>query len=82
MFCRTIDIIKKDKTLVGGTVRLGAGERNAPVRPSTPSRTVPHGSMQARLIDSNADFALIEVACSCGCKTQIQCQYAAETVKT
>lgn len=80
MFCRTIDVIKKNKTQIGGTVRLVAGERNAPVRPSTPSRAVPQGSMQARLIDSNGEYALIEVACTCGCKTQIQCQYAAEAV--
>jgi|FrelakmetLWP11LW_1041352.scaffolds.fasta_scaffold11890_2 hypothetical protein len=81
MLCRTIDVIKKDKTQISGTVRLAIGERNAPVRPSTPSRTVPQGSMQARLIDSNGEYALIEVACSCGCRTQIQCQYTAETAK-
>jgi hypothetical protein len=78
MIYKTIDVIKKHKTCVSGTVRLGMGESNAPVRPSTPSRAVPQGSIEARLIDSNNEFALIEAVCSCGCKTQIKCCYAAE----
>jgi len=75
---KTVDVIKKDQTHDCGTVRLGNGDKNAPVRPVTPSRTVPQGSIQARLVDSNEEFALIEVICSCGAKTQIQCRYAPE----
>lgn len=75
---KTIGVIKKQQAHICGTVRLGAGAQNAPVRPATPSRAVPQGAIQARLIDSNEEYALIEVSCSCGGKTQIQCRYAPE----
>jgi hypothetical protein len=29
-----------------------------------------------RILENSSDFALIEVTCSCGLKTQIKCQYA------
>jgi len=76
MLAGTIEIIKKDKIKLSGTVRVIPGERNAPVRPTTP-RTVPPGPVQARIVESSSDYAIIEVVCSCGCKTHIQCQYAA-----
>ena len=46
---RHMELIKKDQIRVGGTVRIGAGEKNAPVRPLTPSGAVPHEPMQARI---------------------------------
>lgn len=70
-----MELIKKDQIRVGGTVRIGAGEKNAPVRPLTPSAAVPHEPMQARIVESNTDYAIIEVACSCGQKSHIQCNY-------
>lgn len=78
MMYKTVDVIKKKKAHICGAVRLCAGEKNAPVRPTTPSRAAPQGTIQARLIDSTSEYALIEVVCSCGAKTQIQCRYAAE----
>lgn len=76
MLAGTIEIIKKNKITQSGTVRINTGERNAPVRPTTP-RTVPPGPVQAHIIESNSDYAVIEVVCGCGCKTNIQCHYAA-----
>ena len=76
MLAGTIEIIKKDKIKLSGTVRVTPGERNAFVR-LTISRTVPPGPVQARVVESSRDYAIIEVVCSCGCKTHIQCQYAA-----
>lgn len=76
MLAGTIEIIKKERITLSGTVRINPGERNAPVRPTTP-RTVPPGPVQARIVESSRDYAVIEVVCSCGCKTNIQCQYTA-----
>lgn len=79
MAYKSIEVIKKEKTRVCGTVRLGTGEKNAPVRPSAPARAVPQGSISARLVESNDEYTLIEAVCTCGCKTQIQCRYAPES---
>jgi hypothetical protein len=32
--------------------------------------------IQARIVESNSDYAILEIVCSCGCKTHIQCNYA------
>jgi hypothetical protein len=76
MIRKPIEIVKKHRVRVGGTVRIGAGEKSVPVRPLTPSGTVPHEPMQARVVESNTDYTVIEVVCSCGQKTHIQCNYA------
>jgi hypothetical protein len=34
---------------------------------------------EARIIESNSEYAIIEVTCSCGAKSHIQCNYAAMT---
>ena len=75
MIPKHMELIKKEQIRVGGTVRIGIGEKNAPVRPLTPSGAVPHEPMQARIVESNTDYAIIEVTCSCGQKSHIQCNY-------
>jgi hypothetical protein len=73
-------LIKNNQVRVGGTASIGAGEKSAPVRSSTPSGAVPPEPMQARIVESNTDYAIIEVTCSCGLKTHIQCNY--DTIKS
>jgi hypothetical protein len=68
-------LIKRNQVRDGGTACIGAGDKSAPVRPVTPSRAVPPEPMQARIVESNSDYAIIEVLCSCGQKTHIQCNY-------
>jgi hypothetical protein len=80
MTTRNMKLIKNDQVRVGGTACIGAGEKSAPVRPSTPSGAVPLEPMQARIVESNTDYAIIEVTCSCGLKTHVQCNYV-QTVK-
>jgi hypothetical protein len=81
MIRKHMELIKNDQIRVGGTVRIGTGEKSAPVRPLTPSGTVPHEPMQARIVESNTDYAILEIICSCGQKTHIQCNYV-NTVKS
>ena len=76
-----ITIIKKDQVRVGGTVRLAPGGGHAPVMTAASAQADSHISVpqEARVIESNSDYAIIEVICSCGDKMHIQCNYAAMT---
>lgn len=39
----------------------------------------PQVPQEARIVESNSEYAIIEVVCSCGAKSHIQCNYAAMT---
>jgi len=74
--CR-VEVIKRQQVQLVGAVHLSAGSLSAPVRQSTPGRTAPSAEpIQARIVESNNEYAIIEIVCSCGCKTHIQCNYA------
>ncbi len=81
MIRKHMELIKNEQIRTGGTVHIGSGEKSVPVRPLTPSGAVPHEPMQARIVESNTDYAVIEVTCSCGQKSHIQCNYV-NTAKT
>lgn len=79
MIARSVKVMKKDGVAVGGSVRIGLGTSHAPVRTNTASRTCsPTAAVaqQARIIESNAEYAIIEITCACGQKSHIQCNYA------
>ena len=77
-----VTVIKKDRVRISGTVRLTPEDGHAPVRTAASAQedsnaiSVPQ---EARVIESNSDYAIIEVTCSCGDKMNIQCNYAAMT---
>ena len=79
MIARNIEIVKKNRVRTGGTVRIGVGEKNTSFRSLTPSAAMSHEPMQARVVESNSEYAIIEVICPCGQKTHIQCHYADAT---
>ena len=79
MILRRIRVLKSDQVKVSGTVRLTPGD-GAPVRTTFSAQAdgpraeaVPQS---ARIVESNSDYAVIEVVCSCGVKNHIQCDYA------
>ena len=37
----------------------------------------PSAAPQARIVQNDAQFALLEITCSCGAKTHVKCQYTA-----
>jgi DUF971 family protein len=76
MIARNIEIVKKNRVLAGETVRISVGEKHTSLRPLTPSAAMAHEPMQARVVESNSEYAIIEVICPCGQKTHIQCHYA------
>jgi hypothetical protein len=51
---------------IDGTGTPGHG---APLRPAAQPRV--------RLVESNAQFAVLEVTCACGRATHVRCEYAA-----
>jgi hypothetical protein len=79
MITRCVKVMKKNGVAVGGSVRIGPGIGRAPVRTNTASRACPPTAgvpQQARIIESNAEYAIIEITCACGTKSHIQCNYA------
>jgi hypothetical protein len=75
---KRIRLIKNDEVNVNGSIQLGpsgtvagAGLETSPL--SKASLEV--GPQEARIVESNSEFAILEVVCGCGCKSQIQCHY-------
>jgi hypothetical protein len=69
---KVIRVLKKDKVKVGGSVQLES------VAGGVESSSGPAGSaaQQARIVESNNEYAIIEITCSCGQKTHVQCNYS------
>lgn len=74
-----VKVLKKTGTAVKGSVTLptsygtvSAGQ----VGVVAPAASVPQ---EARVIESNSEYAIIEVTCSCGNKMHIQCNYGGLT---
>ena len=69
---RTIKILKKDKVKVGGSVQLDGDNVSA----DSPAKPAGSTAQQARIVESNNEYAIIEIICSCGQKTHVQCNYS------
>lgn len=79
MIARCVKVMKKNGVAVGGSVRIAPGMGVAPVRTKATSRIsspTADTPQQARIIESNADYAIIEIICGCGTKSYVQCNYA------
>lgn len=65
-------ILKGDDVQLQGSVQLsGATIQSNPTANSAAQTTGP----QVNLINNTAEFAILEVTCGCGRKTQIKCQF-------
>jgi hypothetical protein len=65
--------------LKAGEVAL-KGAYHLPVDPGAPARNqpgAPAASPSVRIAQSHAEFAILEVTCSCGTTTHVRCDYAA-----
>ncbi|MBN1818893.1 MAG: hypothetical protein JW828_16135 [Sedimentisphaerales bacterium] len=73
-----ITVLQAENVRVHGTVLLPTRAPQAPVRtaaaPQAPSHA-PASPQQARVVESNTEYAILEVVCSCGAKMHIQCNY-------
>jgi hypothetical protein len=79
MLPKRVQVVKHHQVQISGSVCLSPSTGGGSVRAAGPSRAgaartgVPQ---QARVVESNSEYAIIEVTCSCGSKTHIQCNYA------
>ncbi|MCE5340918.1 MAG: hypothetical protein LLF92_07300 [Planctomycetaceae bacterium] len=65
-------IIKGNNVKLEGTFSLDSGMS----RPGAAhGGTALPAAVQARILENNPQYAVIEVICSCGTKTQIRCEY-------
>lgn len=79
---RIVTVLKSAQVLVSGSVRLDIGGVAAPVRTSASIQADAHAggaAQEARIVESNSEYAIIEITCGCGDKSLIQCNYAAVT---
>ncbi|MBN1125646.1 MAG: hypothetical protein JXA82_11605 [Sedimentisphaerales bacterium] len=73
-----VTILQAEKVRVHGTVLLPTRAPEAPVRTAAPTQAPSHAPVlpqQARVIESNTEYAILEVVCSCGAKMHLQCNY-------
>ena len=76
MIPRAVRVIKSDHVVLSGSVRLEIGG-GAPVRtePSAQAGTFSEVPQEARIVESNNEYVIIELTCSCGRKSHIQCNF-------
>ena len=68
-------IIKGDDVKLEGQFRLDVTNMKSPM--GGPKQTAPAlVTPQARIAQSQPEFAVIEVTCSCGKRTDLRCEYA------
>jgi hypothetical protein len=77
MLPKRVQVLKHHRVQVSGSVCLspvgGAARTGSPPRAGASRAPMPQ---QARVVESNSEYAIIEVTCSCGSKTHVQCNYA------
>jgi hypothetical protein len=74
MQVKNVQVLKKGRFQIGSKVTLPVG--SAPAAPTAgPRDSRPCGPAQARIIESNSDYAILEILCSCGQKSFVQCNY-------
>ena len=63
-------ILKANDVRIQGCFHLDVGQ---PVQKS--GNVVKTASPQVCIVETNADYAIIEITCNCGTKTRIRCEY-------
>ncbi|MHC4843727.1 MAG: hypothetical protein ACYTFM_07370 [Planctomycetota bacterium] len=77
----TSHIIKSSQVNLNGAFKLNtAGTIPQSARPTLkPSKPV--GPAQARVVEKNNEFAMVEVICTCGEKIPVKCIYASQVTQ-
>jgi hypothetical protein len=64
-------VLKSDEVRLEGQLSL-----NLPPEPKHDSKNNITTAHAARIVESNTDFTIIEVVCSCGAKMYLRCRYS------
>jgi len=75
MIKATARILRADSVKVQGRLSLDLTQANAHLPKAKSATSV---QPQVRILENNPDFAVIEITCSCGTKTNLRCEYAAD----
>jgi hypothetical protein len=78
MLSKCAKVIKADQMEINGTAYIEPAAGTVQCRSLVSSEAVGGGSggvPQARIIESNDSRAILELVCSCGCKSRVQCNY-------
>lgn len=68
----TAKILKAGNVILQGTHNLDSSRPSAAPAKEKNASSVP---VSARIIDTQPQYAIIEVTCSCGTKTQVKCEF-------
>lgn len=76
MIQATAHILRADSVKVEGRLALDLTQAHPqPPRAASAVSAQP----QVRILENHPDFAVIEITCSCGAKTNLRCEYAPES---
>ena len=78
MLPKCAKVIKSDKMEINGTAHVEPATGTVQCRPLASSEAAGAAGaaiQQARIIESNDGYAILELICSCGCKSRVQCNY-------
>ena len=68
-------VLKKHQVELSGSVLLDIGSSATPA--ASPALAANHGApASATIVETNETYATIELVCSCGTKTYLQCNYS------
>ena len=76
MIGKVTKVLKNNQVVVDGSVKLGLGVCCVAASGDGLANKVQSVAQEARIIESNSEYAVIEIICSCGGKNHIQCNYA------
>lgn len=65
-------ILKSDNVKLEGLVHLDAAQ---PGISAAQKRTAALAAPQARIVENQSEFAVIEITCCCGAKMHLRCEY-------
>jgi hypothetical protein len=65
-------VLKSSEVKLEGKFQLKIDADAAPAANAGSANSV---ALQVNIVENTAEFAIIEVTCSCGSKTRVKCQY-------
>jgi len=65
-------VLKSSEVEIDGRCNLDIGHS---VSPAQPGKSNAGAAANAKILDNNNEYTLIELTCSCGQKTLVRCEY-------